>query len=164
MTQEELNQKMNLDYPPIPLKNSLGDFNHLRNWLIPSGLKVLSENQHQDYPQNIFEIGTVFLKDKSQETNIKEYQRVSVLLCHEKTDFTEIKQILDAFFQTLNLEYQIEETQHPSFIKGRVGRISVKNKKIAYIGELSPEVLTNWGLTMPVTTLELNLTELFQLL
>jgi len=164
MTQEELNQKMNLDYPPIPLKNALGDYNHLRNWLIPSSLKVLSENQHHDYPQNIFEIGTVFLPDDQQETKVKEYQRVSIILCHEKTDFTEIKQILDAFFQALNLGYQIEETQHPSFIEGRVGRISVKDKKLAYIGELSPEVLSNWGLTMPIAALEINLTELFQLL
>jgi phenylalanyl-tRNA synthetase beta chain len=164
MTKEELNQKMDLDYPPIPLRNSLGDYNHLRNWLIPSGLKVLSENQHHDYPQNIFEIGSVFLKDEKQETNVKEYQRVSVLLCHEKTDFTEVKQIMDAFFGALDVDYKIEETEHPSFIEGRVGRVSVKNKKLAYTGELSPGVLINWGLTMPVTALEINLTELFELI
>ncbi len=164
MSKDELNTKMNLDLPPIPLKNALGDYNHLRNWLIPSGLKVLSENQHHDYPQNIFEVGTVFKKDESQETNVKENIRVSILLCHEKTDFTEIKQILDTFFQTLGTQYQIQETEHPSFIEGRVGRISVQNKKLAYIGELSPETLTNWGLIMPVTTLEINLTELFELI
>jgi len=166
MTKDELNKKMNLDYPPIPLRNSLGDYNHLRNWLIPSGLKVLSENQHHDYPQNIFEIGTVFTKDKENktETGVQEFQRVSIFLCHEKTDFTEIKQILDTFFQTLNLQYQIKDTEHPSFIPGRVGRISCQKKEIAYIGELSPEVLTNWGLVMPVTALEINLTELYALL
>lgn len=162
LSKEELNQKMNLDYPPIPLKNALGDYNHLRNWLIPSGLKVLSENQHHDYPQNIFEIGTVFKKDKETETGVKEYQRVSILLCHEKTDYTEIKQIMDAFFHTLDKEYTIEETEHSSFIPGRVGRISVQDKKLAYIGEISPEVLKNWELTMPVTALEINLTELFE--
>jgi len=164
MSKDELNTKMNLDFPPIPLKNALGDYNHLRNWLIPSGLKVLSENQHHDYPQNIFEIGTVFKKDESQETNVKENTRVSILLCHEKTDFTEIKQILDALFQTLDLQYDIQETEHNSFIEGRVGRISIKDKKLAYIGELSPGILSNWGLNMPVTALEINLTELFELL
>ena len=103
------------------------------------------------------------------------------MLCHEKTDFTEIKQILDALFQTLGTQYQIQETEHPSFIEGRVGRISVKllndsekglgksktsqrDKKLAYIGEIDPEVLSNWGLTMPVTALEINLTELFKLI
>jgi phenylalanyl-tRNA synthetase beta chain len=162
MSKDELNQKMNLDYPPIPLKNALGDYNHLRNWLIPSGLKVLSENQHHDYPQNIFEIGTVFTKDPETETGVKEYQRVSILLCHEKTDFTEIKQIMDALFRALGKEYITEETEHSSFIPGRVGRISVDNKKLAYIGEISPNVITRWNLTMPVTTLEINLTELFK--
>lgn len=164
MAKEELNQKMNLDLPPIPLKNALGDYNHLRNWLIPSGLKVLAENQHYDYPQNIFEIGTVFQKDQEVETGVKEHTRVSILLCHEKTDYTEIKQILDAFFRAIDKEYFIKETEHPSFIEGRVGRISVKNQELAYIGEISPEVLTNWSLNMPVAALEINLSELFELL
>ena len=162
MTKDELNQKMNINYPPIPLKNALGDFNHLRNWLIPSGLKVLSENQHHDYPQNIFDIGTVFVKDEKQETHVKEYKRVSILLCHEKTDFTEIKQVLDALFHALGVQYQIQETEHQSFIPGRVGRIAVKDTKLAYIGEIHPQVLENWGLTTPVTALEINLTELFE--
>ncbi len=75
---------------------------------------------------------------------------------------SEIKQILDAFFHALDTKYTIEETDHSSFIKGRVGRVSVKNKKLAYIGEISPEVLKNWELTMPVTSLEINLSELFE--
>lgn len=164
MAKEELNQKMNLDLPPIPLKNALGDYNHLRNWLIPSGLKVLSENQHHDYPQNIFEIGTVFKKDQETETGVKESQRVSILLCHEKTDYTEVKQILDALFHALDKEYSIKETEHSSFIPGRVGRISVQDKELAYLGEINPGVLTNWSLNMPVAALEINLSELFEFL
>ncbi len=69
---------------------------------------------------------------------------------------------MDGFFDALDVDYKIEETEHPSFIEGRVGRVSVKNKKLAYIGEINPAVLTKWGLTMPVTTLEINLTELFE--
>lgn len=164
MTKDELNKKMNLDYPPIPLKNALGDYNHLRNWLIPSSLKVLSENQHHDYPQNIFDLGVVFIKDKETETGVREYTRASIILCHEKTDFTEIKQVADALFRALDLEYQTQETEHSSFIPGRVGRLSVREKEIAYIGEIHPQVLENWGLTMPVTAFEINLTELFRLM
>jgi len=62
----------------------------------------------------------------------------------------------------LNVRYEIEETEHPSFIPGRVARIKINNKKIAYIGEISPKVIVNWDLDVPVTALELNLTELFE--
>ena len=64
----------------------------------------------------------------------------------------------------LNLEYEIDETEHNSFIRGRVGRIKVKDKKVAFIGEINPAVIKNYDLDMPVAALELNLTELFSLL
>jgi phenylalanyl-tRNA synthetase beta chain len=89
---------------------------------------------------------------------------LGVVLCHGKTDFTEIKQILDSLFSHLGLEYDIVEEEHKSFIVGRVGRILVKNKKIAYIGEISPDCLEQFNLEQPVAAFELNLTELFDLI
>ena len=62
------------------------------------------------------------------------------------------------------LHYDVEEAEHNSFIEGRCGRAIVKGKKVAYLGEINPEVLTRWGLEMPVAALELNLTELFEVL
>ena len=91
---------------------------------------------------------------------MKEEDKLAVALCHEKTDFTEIKQILDALMRSLGVEYKIKETKHASFIPGRVGDILVKGKKIGVIGELSPEVLTNWDLMMPVVGFELDLDHL----
>ena len=40
----------------------------------------------------------------------------------------------------------------------------MKGRKIAYLGEINPKVLENWNLEMPVAALELNLSELFELL
>ena len=39
----------------------------------------------------------------------------------------------------------------------------LKGKKVAYLGEISPVVLTNWNLEMPVAALELNLSEMFEI-
>ena len=39
--------------------------------------------------------------------------------------------------------------------------ISLNGKNIAYIGEIHPSVLENWNLEVPVSALELNLTDLF---
>lgn len=161
LDQDSLTKKMNSTALPIKLQNAPADFDCLRNLLLPSGLKTLSENQHHDYPQNIFEIGTVFVKDDTQETKVKESQHLTILLCHENTDFTEIKQLLDAFFQALNLPCTLQDANHPSFITGRVGQI---NQTYGLVGEIHPQVLTNWSLNVPVTALEINLTELFKLI
>lgn len=163
LTKEELNVKMLLDEKTIHLKNALGDYNHLRNSTLPSLLKNLSENQHNEYPQNIFEIGRTFDYGET-ETGIKETEKLAVALCHEKTDFTEIRQVLDALMQSLGLAVEVKEAQHPSFIAGRVGEVIVKGKKLGIIGEISPVVLVNWDLVVPVVGLELDLEKLFGLI
>jgi phenylalanyl-tRNA synthetase beta chain len=140
------------------------EYNTLRSWIIPCLMKNLKENKHYDYPQNIFEIGTVFKKDSTQETNIKEFTRVAVLLSHNKAGYTEVRQVLDALFRTLDLKYEIKETEHNSFIPGRVGRVIVNSKKIAYIGEIHPICLENFELEMPTSGFELNLSELFEII
>ena len=73
-----------------------------------------------------------------------------------------IKQILDSLMDALDLSYVIKETKHSSFIEGRVGRVCVANKEVAYIGEIHPQVLINFDLNYPVAALELNLTELLE--
>ncbi len=159
----ELNDKMLLNKELIGLKNSLGDHNCLRNNMLPSLLKNLSENQHNEFPQNIFEIGRTFYSDKKSDTSVGEKEMLGVALCHEKVDFTEMKQVLDALFRGFGLECSVKEGKHASFISGRVGNVLVKGKKVGVIGEISPEVLSNWELTMPVAGLELDLEEIFKI-
>jgi phenylalanyl-tRNA synthetase beta chain len=159
----ELNGKMLLDEKIIGLKNSLGDHNSLRNNILPSLMKNLSENQHNEFPQNIFEIGRTFRFDKGTETGVGEEEKLGIILCHEKVDFTGIKQILDALTKGLGLKCSVKEAKHDSFIAGRAGNVLVKGKKVGLIGEISPEVLSNWDLTMPVACLELDLEEIFKI-
>lgn len=157
LTQIDLNEKMNLDENLIVLKNALGEHNHLRNSLLPSLLKNFAENQHNDYPQNIFELGRVFHYDTAQETGVKESEHLAVALCHEVADFTAIRQILDALFSAVGLSFSVQEIEHPSFISGRVAEIVLNHIKIGLLGEINPQVLQNWSLFVPVVVLELDL-------
>lgn len=163
LTNKEFQTKlMNTDISLIELANAKSsDYDVLRAWLIPSLMEVLKNNKHYDYPQKIFGIGTIFKRNEKFETGIEENDRLAILICRDKTDFTEIKQIMDYLFRCLDIKYSIEDTEHSSFIPGRVGRVIANNKKVAYIGEIHPLVLSNWGIEMPVAALELNLTELF---
>ena len=157
-------KRMGIDLPLIELANSISsDYDVLRAWILPSLMETLSSNRHHEHPQKIFTIGTIFKENNQLETNIEENIRIAVALSSEKTDYTEIRQILDYLFRSLDTKYEVIETEHNSFIEGRVGRVIVNGRKIAYIGEISPIVLQNWKLENPVTAFELNLSELYRL-
>ncbi len=133
----------------------------VRNWLLPQLLEVLSKNKHNEYPQKIFEHGTVSI---NKITEAIDYERIASVVTHPTTDFTEAKQNFDALMHNLGItNYEFKETEHDSFIPGRVARVYIKDKTIAYVGELSPKVLTNWEIITPTSGFELNLTELFNI-
>jgi phenylalanyl-tRNA synthetase beta chain len=162
-TKEDMEDKMQIKSEIISLKNALGEHNYLRNSLIPSILKNLHENQHHEYPQNLFEIGRVFSLGES-ETGVLEKENLCVVTCHEKTDFTEARQVLDILFNSLGLKIKVKETQHDSYINGRVGEIILNDQPLGIIGELHPQVLTNWDLIVPVVCFELDLEKLFEII
>ncbi|MEK6863382.1 MAG: phenylalanine--tRNA ligase subunit beta [Nanoarchaeota archaeon] len=162
VTKEELTAKMNSSAAAVPLKNALGEHNHLRNALFPSLMKNLTENQHHEYPQNIFEIGRVFHHGDS-ETGIVETDHLSVILCHDKTDFTEARQALEALMLAVGIKCSVKESELSGFIEGRVGEVMANGENIGIIGEFHPQVITNWGLLMPAVGFELDLGRLFRL-
>ena len=163
ITKEELNEKMNVQEKVIPLQNAVGEYNHLRTKLLPSGLKNLGENQHNEYPHAIFEIGRAFGYNTHSETGIEEREKLMCLICHEKTDFTQIRQVLDVLMNLLGVNCRVKESVHGSFIAGRVGEIYIDTHKIGIIGEIHPQVLTNWNIMNPVVGLELDLEKLWEL-
>src|SRR3989344_3822159 len=162
--ENNLYKKMNYASEEITIENpKTKEYAILRTSLTPSLLEILSKNKHHEYPQNIFEIGTIFAKGFS-ETGLQEKEVLSCVLSNTTADFTRIKQILDYLIKNLDLSYEIEEIEHPSFIPGRVGEILVKKKNLGFIGEIHPKVLCSWELETPTAVLELNLSELFKMI
>ncbi|MBD3164902.1 phenylalanine--tRNA ligase subunit beta [Candidatus Woesearchaeota archaeon] len=154
--------RMNCTIPLIELANALNqEYSVLAAWNIPLLMEALQNNKHHEYPQNVFSIGRVFKKDERQETKILEQERLACVLCSDDADYTRIKQVLDYLFRMIGKEYSMEAASHDSFIPGRAGRVLVGHKKVAYIGEINPVVLSNWELDMPAAAFELNLSELF---
>lgn len=148
----------------IELENSKTEYNVLRpNLLIPA-LRILSENKDNDYPQGIFEIGTVFSIDEggNTDTGIKENENLIVAV--SPGNYTRVKQILDYFGESFDKKFEVREKAHKQLIDGRSAEILADGKEIGYIGEIHPETLREWGIKMPVSVLEISLEEIFEIL
>ncbi|MBI3334737.1 phenylalanine--tRNA ligase subunit beta [Candidatus Pacearchaeota archaeon] len=145
--------------PFIEVENAKTEYKLLRpNLLIPA-LRIFAENKDNEYPQRLFEIGTVFIQDaRKSETGIAEENHL--LVATSAGNFTEVKQILDYLSRMLGLSYTLTQTVHPGFIEGRTGAITFNNKRIGIIGELHPELLRASNHKMPTAVFELNLDEL----
>jgi len=129
----------------------------LRNWLLPSLMEFLSHNLHVEYPQKIFELGTVTLLGDRNEAKTKDEEKLAAVVVHASASFSEIKSALDAFFMNFGLEWQIKEAKHQSFIDGRVGAVVVNGRNVGIVGEIHPKVLEAWKLENPAVAFELNI-------
>ena len=145
------------DHDKIELENSKSEYKLLRHNLIIPGLRILSENKDNEYPQKIFEIGKVFKIDRrgETETGIKEFNHL--FIASTPGHFTEIKQTLDYLFKMLNLKYELRDGKNGNLIEGRTGIISVNGNSIGVIGEVHPASLKDWGIKLPVAVIEINL-------
>ncbi|MGA3192299.1 MAG: phenylalanine--tRNA ligase subunit beta [Candidatus Bathyarchaeia archaeon] len=129
----------------------------LRNWMLPSLLEFLSHNLHIEYPQKVFELGTVTVLDEKSETRTRDVHTLATVISHANASFTEVKSALDALLMNLGVQWQIKEAEHPSFIEGRVGTVIANRTEVGILGEIHPKVLETWALENPVAGFELNI-------
>jgi len=134
----------------------------IRNWLLPSLMEFLSNNQSVEYPQRIFELGKVTLLDAERETKTRDEEWLAAAISHANASFTEIKSALAAFFMSLGLEWQIKETKHPSFIEGRVGTAIIKGTGVGFLGEIHPKVLNAWKIENPVAAFQISMEKIIE--
>ena len=148
----------------IELENSKTEYKILRNNLMIPALRILAENKDNEYPQKIFEIGTAFNIDetKKEESGIKETENLCICMANLQSNFTDIKQVLDYLARMTNIEYKLEEAENSFFIKGRCAKIIVNKNEIGHMGEISPQILENLKIKMPICALEINLEQLYQ--
>ncbi|MEM2174782.1 MAG: phenylalanine--tRNA ligase subunit beta [Candidatus Micrarchaeia archaeon] len=161
---QNLFEKMNLKEEEIAeIANSKTlEYSAVRNWLLPSLIEVLSRNKHNDYPQNIFEVGDVVILSNN-EIGAETVKKIGIALCHAKASFSEMKSLVESFLDQLGIEnYIIEEYEHSSFIPGRVAKVIIRGRDVGFFGEIHPIVLQKWDLEMPIAACELNLNFIFE--
>jgi phenylalanyl-tRNA synthetase beta chain len=152
-----IQEKQEKDF--VQLENSKTEYDVLRKDLSHFLLKILSENVDSEYPQKIYEIGTVFELRK----DIEEKEKLALAIT--PGNFTDLKQIVIYLFKSLGLDVILKESDlsvPTHFIEGRVASIIFENKEIGHMGEIHPRILKNWKIKMPVALFEINLEEIFK--
>jgi len=157
-SKEDLLERMRIKDDIVEIENPVSSsWCVFRNSLIPNCLRFLSYNKHVEYPQKIFEIGDVIKIDEGKETKTRDVRNLAILITGIKIGYEEISSLLNSLMENLKVEYKIEEMRNEKFIEGRCASVFVDKKLIGEIGEIHPEILENFGLEMPVVSLELNL-------
>lgn len=152
-------KKMNVkDSPVVEIENAVSEnWSVFRNSILPNLLEFLAVNQHVEYPQRIFEIGLVTLPDEKMETKTRDVRKIAVAIADTKVSYDEVSSILDALLSSMGMKYSLRKISHASFIEGRAAEVFVENKSVGIIGEVSPIVLKNWQMEMPVAAFEISL-------
>lgn len=129
----------------------------MRDWLLPCLLDFLAKNTHVDYPQKIFEVASTIKKNESTLQPILQQRKVAAVTIHSTAGFTEIRASLDALMRNIDQDFQIQPSEHPSFLSGRCGEVRSNGKAVGIIGEVSPKVLRTLGLNQPTAAFEIEL-------
>ena len=126
----------------------------LRDSLLPGLIENLSRNIHEQYPQKLFEIGTVFTLGNP----INETTHIACVSAHQSSNFTEIKSIMQSMLKTaFNLDSQTKTSSESLFKKGRSAKVILNGNSIGTIGEIDSAIIENFKIRVPVVGFEIDL-------
>jgi len=139
----------------VRLENPVSQtYSVLRNQIYPNLINVISKNTHEPYPQIVFEVGEVV---KINKNDVWTQTNAAFCIADADASFEDVHKRIHHLMKLLNTEYKIENLEHPSFTKGRCGKIIVNGKKCGIIGEVHPSVLEKNQIWVPVVCFEIEL-------
>ncbi|MDR1374658.1 MAG: phenylalanine--tRNA ligase subunit beta, partial [Treponema sp.] len=138
------------------------NYEYVRDSALASLMMSESVSGHAAYPHRIFEIGKAAYRDPSENYGAKTRQYAGFFNADRDASFNTAAGQLQTLFYYIVREYEVEESADPRFIPGRAASIIYKGKPAGVFGEIHPEVLERWGITMPCTAAEIDLDTLLE--
>ncbi|AHH10695.1 phenylalanine--tRNA ligase subunit beta [Borrelia coriaceae] len=135
-------------------------YEYVRGSIVPDLLKSESVSSNFSYPHKIFEIGKVALKDLNSVDGTITYDNLAFLMADKEFSFNEINSLVASLFYYLNIEFKLMESNRTLYIDGRSADIIVNGTVLGSFGEVSPYILSNFGIMVPCCVLEINLNKL----
>ena len=147
----------------VKIANPMSEsYAYLRGSPLPHLLGAESVSAHAVYPHRIFEVGKVARTDAGDNYGSATLDTLGVLVADATADFNRLNQDLAALLYFLHLEYALRDSGDPRFIPGRAAEIRHHDRMIGVFGEVHPQVLENWGITVPCAAAELCFTPLLE--
>ena len=133
------------------------NYEYLRDSVIASLMASEAVSAHSVYPHRIFEVGKIAYLDAAENSGTATRQYAGFLHADREANFNTAAGQLQTLFYYLSCTYDVEESDDPRFIPGRAAKVLYKGKAVGVFGEVHPEVLENWGVTVPCTAGEFDL-------
>ena len=124
------------------------DHTMMRQFVLPSLLRLLSSNRHHELPQRVYELGEVVHDSRNKIS-------ASWACAEVGSGFASAKGIAQALVRDLGgtldeVEYRPMDTGDGPWIGGRGSRVIIDGIEVGQFGEIDPEVSNKFGLKSPI--------------
>jgi phenylalanyl-tRNA synthetase beta chain len=147
-------------YPEVA-NPKLKAYNVVRTHLMSGLFEALRENRRRPMPQRLFEIDNVVVLNDSAETGAAEERRMAFVETGRESGYATARSVMDSLLRELGWAGEYIAIQDPTFVDGRAAAFKLNGKPVGVLGEVHPEVLTNFGLSHPVALGEIMLKRVF---
>ena len=145
----------------IEVSNPMSEnYQFVRPSIIPSLLRAESGSANAIFPHKIFEIGKVAYLCDEENTGTRTRQSLGFMTASSNANFNSAASEVSSLLYFLDHEYKVAESDDPRFIPGRQAAIIINGKQAGIFGEIHPQVLENWSITVPCVAGEIDVEEL----
>ncbi len=142
----------------VKITNPLGEENSvMRTSMLSSVIKTLKINYNRRASSaKIFELGMVYIP--IGET-LPDERQIIALGMYGKTDFFELKGIVQILLEKLGISNALYETEseNPSYHPGRCAKVTIGKDLVGYLGQIHPAVAENFKVDTEIYAAELDL-------
>ena len=133
------------------------NYEYVRDGILASLLMSEAASGHSVYPHSIFETGKAAFLDSGENYGAATRQYLGFLHAEKDANFNTVAAQIQTLFYYISREYEVEESPDPRFIPGRAASVLYKGRPIGVFGEVHPEVLENWSITVPCIAAEIDI-------
>lgn len=128
---------------PITVDHTL-----LRQYIFPSLMNLLASNRHHELPQRVYELGEVVHGGDNKT-------RVSWACAESGAGFSVAKGLVQSLMRDLgaansSISFEPVKEGRGPWIDGRGARVLIEGNEIGEFGEVSPDVMSLFGLRSPI--------------
>ncbi len=154
-TADEREKMCIADEPIVEIDNVMSEsYSVLRSSILPSLLRVEAQSSKALYPHKLFEVGEVCRMNPERKAGTETELLTAALWASADSGFSEMHSVLEQLFYYLVIEYELQPVNYPFYFEGRAADIVSKGDRIGHVGEVHPEVLTRFGISMPCAAFE----------